>query len=64
MHAVPLEAGQRRYAMIAEHPVKVRLLRPAPPSSWLCRAELNGSLFVVGEADIGELAPDASESGG
>ncbi|HEV3003690.1 MAG TPA: hypothetical protein VGX78_04485 [Pirellulales bacterium] len=64
MHAVPLEAGQRRYAVVAEYPIKVRLLRPAPRSSWLCRAELNGSLFVVGESGIGELAPDASESGG
>jgi hypothetical protein len=57
MHAIPLEAGQRRYAVIAELPVKVKLIRPAPPASWLCRAELNGSLFVVPEAEIGELVP-------
>jgi hypothetical protein len=63
MRAVPLEAGQRRYAVIAELPVKVKLVRPVPPSSWLCRAELNGSLFVVDEADIGELVP-GDESGG
>jgi hypothetical protein len=67
MHA-PLAAGQRRIAAVGDCLLNVRLVRPATPSgqlSWLCKAELNGSLFVVRESDMGALLaePDGQPNG-
>jgi len=61
-----LKAGQRRTAAVGELIVNVRLVSPSPnsASNWLCRAELNGSLFFVRDAEMGELLSEAEPEGG
>ena len=47
--------GQRRITIIKGVPVVVRLVRRAPRSfkdCWLCKGELNNSLFVLRERQL------------